>query len=443
MALQNSRTSIDRYAWILASVWTIVAALLLYWNFQTIQKHTHHLAIGEARANFNKDQAFRFWATRHGGVYVPITDHTPANSYLDHIPERDIETPSGKKLTLMNPAYMVRQLNEDYGELFGVYGHITSLNLHRPDNAPDMWEREALLEFERGEKEVSEITTIDGAPYLRLMRPMHTKKGCLKCHGYQGYEVGEIRGGVSVSVPMQKYLDEAQTQKTSAVRSFCGVWGLGLIGLYGLTRRLKKGEQQRVNTLKQTIQMIASTIEKRDHYTAGHQNNVALLAEAISLKMGLPKKQVRGIYFGATIHDIGKIFVPSHILNKASRLSESEFGVIKDHPESGYNVVKDVDFDWPVADMIHQHHERLDGSGYPQGLKGDEIIIEAKILAIADVVDSITSDRPYRNALPVESAIEEIRSGRGVMYDERVVDSAIDLIESGLLDEVHRPGGAD
>lgn len=424
----------NRYSWIFAGVWTVVIAMLLYWNIQMIREHTRNLAINKARANFNKDQAFRFWASKHGGVYVPATEHTPPSPYLEHIPDRDIETPSGKQLTLMNPAYMIRQLNEDFGELFGVHGHITSLLLHRPENMPDEWERAALLQFEQGIKEISEFTTLDGQPYLRLMQPMYTSEGCLKCHSYQGYKIGDVRGGVSVSVPIQNYLNEERRQTQVNIRSFGVVWLLGLLGLYGGSRRLRASELKREKILVQTIEMIIATVEKRDPYTAGHQFKVAALVESIAHDMRLPAQQIEGLRFGATIHDIGKIFVPSLILNQTGKLTEAEFQKIKIHPKSGYDVVNKMDFPWPAAQMIYQHHERLDGSGYPCGIKGDEILLEAKILAVADVIDAMISDRPYRKGLTVEDVLQEITQGRGKLYDEVVVDAAVRLIKLGLLD---------
>lgn len=190
---RNSETRfgvLKRYAWTLVAAWTIVVALLMVWNAHEVRQVAQELAINEGRAHFEQDQAFRLWSTSHGGCYVPTDDRTPPNPYLAHISERDIETPSGKQLTLMNPAYALRQMNEDFEELFGVAGHITSLNPLRPENVADDWERAALEAFEEGETEVREFTEVGGEPQLRLMRPMLTIEGCLKCHAHQGYQVG-------------------------------------------------------------------------------------------------------------------------------------------------------------------------------------------------------------------------------------------------------------
>jgi len=180
-------------------------------------------------------------------------------------------------------------------------------------------------------------------------------------------------------------------------------------------------------SLEQSIQTIAATVESRDPYTAGHQRRVAELATAIAREMELPEEQVQGVHFAAVIHDLGKIHVPAEILSKPGRLSKLEFMLIQTHPQTGYDILKDIKFPWPIAEIILQHHERLDGSGYPQGLKGDQILFEANILAVADVVEAMSSHRPYRAALGVQQAVDEIRRGRGSVYDPSVVDACLKL----------------
>lgn len=183
-----------------------------------------------------------------------------------------------------------------------------------------------------------------------------------------------------------------------------------------------------------TIGAIALTVEKRDPYTAGHQVRVADLATAIGAEIGLDADRIEGLKLGCLIHDIGKIYVPAEILNRPGALSEAEFGMIKSHCQVGYDIIKDVVFPWPVADMVLQHHERRDGSGYPNGLKGDEIILEARILTVADVVEAISAHRPYRPALGIDVALEEILGKRGVWYDEAVVDACVRLVrEKGYV----------
>jgi HD-GYP domain-containing protein (c-di-GMP phosphodiesterase class II) len=179
--------------------------------------------------------------------------------------------------------------------------------------------------------------------------------------------------------------------------------------------------------LEATIGAIAATIETRDPYTAGHQRRVAALAAAIAAEMGLPAPAVEGIHFGALIHDLGKVQVPAEILAKPARLTPLEFELIKTHPRAGYDIVKEIEFPWPVALMVLQHHERLDGSGYPQGLKGDAISLEARILAVADVVEAMSSHRPYRPGLGIEAALKEIEAKRGTWFEPAAVDACLHL----------------
>jgi PAS domain S-box-containing protein len=173
------------------------------------------------------------------------------------------------------------------------------------------------------------------------------------------------------------------------------------------------------------IQAMSLTVEARDPYTSGHQRRVADLARAIAQEMGLTEDQVDGIRMSGAIHDIGKISVPSEILSKPSKLSDLEFSLIKTHPIVGYNILKDIDFPWPIAEITLQHHERINGSGYPKGISGNEILLEAKILAVADVVEAIASHRPYRPAHTIDVALNEIVQNKGILYDPEVVAACL------------------
>ena len=179
--------------------------------------------------------------------------------------------------------------------------------------------------------------------------------------------------------------------------------------------------------LDETVKAVTKIAEMRDPYTAGHQRRVTELALAISREMDLPQEQIEGLNVAGLLHDVGKIAVPSDILNKPGRLSEGEFIVIKSHPQVTYDILKTINFPWPVANIAYQHHERLDGSGYPQGLKGKNICLEAKILSVADVVEAIASHRPYRPALGIDKALEEISKNKGKLYDPDVVDVCLQL----------------
>ena len=198
----------------------------------------------------------------------------------------------------------------------------------------------------------------------------------------------------------------------------------------------KQGEEELANSLENlrrtmgaTVQVIAHVVETRDAYTAGHQRRVADLARSIALEMNLPSHMVEGIRVAGVIHDIGKISVPAEILSKPGELRRKEFELIKDHPETGYEILKDVEFPWPIAEIVLQHHERVDGSGYPRGLKGDGVLLEARIIAVSDVVEAIASHRPYRPSRGIGVALDEIEKNRGTLYDPDVVDACVRLFK--------------
>ncbi len=187
------------------------------------------------------------------------------------------------------------------------------------------------------------------------------------------------------------------------------------------------------------VAAVAKAVEARDPYTAGHQRRVSTLACAIARELGLPEEVIKGIKLGAIIHDIGKIYVPSELLVKPSVLTSIEFEMIKSHTKVGYEILSGIDFPWPIAEMAYQHHERINGSGYPRGLKGDEIILEARVITVADVAEAMMSHRPYRAALGEPSALEEIKSNRGVLYDADVVDCCIKVFDQKFTFEEEVP----
>lgn len=194
-------------------------------------------------------------------------------------------------------------------------------------------------------------------------------------------------------------------------------------------REMAKAEKLIIDSLEQTIGVLSRAIELRDPYTDGHQKRVSLLATAIAEEMGMSANTVTGIRLGSLVHDVGKIRVPAEILSCPRKLSGIEMDIIRTHLQAGYDILAGATFPWPVARMVVEHHERMDGSGYPKGLKGMEICIEARIIAVADVVEAMTSFRPYRPSLGIEAAVDEIRKNRGKLYDQDVVDCCIRVLE--------------
>ena len=241
-----------------------------------------------------------------------------------------------------------------------------------------------------------------------------------------------IYGVMSVSIPAH-FVTEKEEQAL-----FMEIAKDISLGLHSIEMRKKMNEQthelqqnyQRTKrAMDDTIETMSKIVEAKDPYTSGHQKRVSHLAVAISKELNLPQEQVEGIRTASLIHDIGKISIPTEILSKSTVLSDIEFSLIKEHSQIGYDILKSIDFSYPVAEIVLQHHERLNGSGYPNKLKGDKILLEAKIIGIADVVEAMSSHRPYRPALGIDAALEEISKNKGILYDPKVVDACIKLFK--------------
>ncbi len=208
----------------------------------------------------------------------------------------------------------------------------------------------------------------------------------------------------------------------------------GIVGITTDITTIRQAEERYRSALEGTIQTMSKIVELRDPYTAGHQHRASRLAVEIAKEMDLDPERIEGVRVASLLYEIGKINVPSEILNKPGKITEMEYELIQNHPQSAYEILKNIDFPWPVADIVHQHHERMDGSGYPGRLKGDEILLEARILAVADVVEAMCSHRPYRGSLGIEKALEEIENRAGISYDEKVVSVCLNLFrEKGFV----------
>lgn len=248
---------------VLIVAWSLLFTALLVWSYEQHQQTMFDAAYTEAYAHLNKDQAMRLWAIEHKRIYVPESDRARADPYLKHIPERDITTPTGQRLTLINPATIMRQLNEEYGEILGVPARITSLRPLRPGNAPDHWEQSALQALENGAEEFSTFSRIDGKEHLRLMRPMVISENCLHCHGHQGYRIGDVGGGVAVAVPLAPLQDKAVKEFGRDAVRLGFIWVLGLVAIgfggHSLHRRdinLRHGEMRKSAILESALDCI-------------------------------------------------------------------------------------------------------------------------------------------------------------------------------------------
>ena len=238
------------YVWTIAVMWTLVMSASLAWNYIQARQYATEAARIQARATYEKDVIYRRWNSGHGGVYAPVTDTTQPNPYLE-VPYRDITLPSGDLYTLINPAYMTRQVLEIGKETANMYGHITSLNPIRPENVADSWETTALQAFKEGETEVSSLEVMEGEEYLRFMRPLITEQSCLKCHEKQGYKIGDIRGGISVSIPMGPFWNIASKQIQGLTTAHFLLWLCGLASIVLWSRRLSYSQMERDQAQKE------------------------------------------------------------------------------------------------------------------------------------------------------------------------------------------------
>lgn len=252
----------------------------------------------------------------------------------------------------------------------------------------------------------------------------------------------QVLGSLTIYAPEAWAFGE---EETNLLTQLAGNLGYGIEALRNRAERDRKSSenlrQQKIiqDNLESFVKTLSNTLEMRDSYTAWHQRNVGVLAVAIAQELGLPEDTIHGIELAAWVHDIGKISVPAEILTKPTRLTSFERMIVENHAQAGYELLKEVEFSWPIAAMVWQHHERLDGSGYPQGLKGDQILLGSRILAVADVVESMSSDRPYRPALGIDTALREIERGKGSIYDQSVADACIKLFAEKrdvLLDKI-------
>lgn len=262
----NQAQRIRNYAWYFTAAWTLLLLSSAVFSFKNNKETLTKLAQSEARTAIERDILYRSWGSSHGGVYAPVTDKSPPNPYLAHLTERDISTPSGRKLTLINPAYMTRQVYElakGKGTFVGT-GHLTSLNPIRPENTPDPWERKALESFGKGIREVNEMVQVAGQPFMRLMRAFETEQSCLECHASQGYKVGDIRGGLSVTLPVQPLIDATQKQLFGNLAAHGATWLLGLgmagLGTWQLVRR-DRAQKQLEDAQASSLSMLNATLE--------------------------------------------------------------------------------------------------------------------------------------------------------------------------------------
>ena len=287
----SASTSINKHLLLLVIIWTAGVLLSLGLNIYALRESLLTVAQTTAEIAQNKDRIYRRWVSNQGGVYVPVSEMTPPNPYLK-LPDRDITTSHGLSLTLVNPAYMTRQVNEMSMETSGLRGHITSLKPLRPENRPDLWEAETLKAFERGSKEASSVEMISGKEYFRFMRPFVTEQSCLKCHAIQGYKKGDIRGGISVSIPMEPLRAIEKTRIIELTLAHGFLWLFGLIGIGAGTQRLR-----RQTVLREKFEEELLSLSIKDPLTGLHNRRGFLSLAEQQLKLSARNKRGVLLYF--------------------------------------------------------------------------------------------------------------------------------------------------
>ena len=434
--MQTKRKFLFFISNILYISWTVLLITILAIIIHRNYKYAKDIALHEAKTSVNKDLAYRSWVASHGGVYVPVTKRTPPNPYLAHIKNRDFSA-NGRQYTLMNPAYTLSQMMKDYTNLYGVKTHITSKKLLNPKNQPDEWETQALDNIEHSRKQFYELQKIEGKEYLRLMNPLVTKKSCLKCHAFQGYQVGDIRGGVSVAIPMKSFYSDAFKNSLLVSIFFFIIWVLGILGIRLFKKKISDYIDEKELLYEQYIYGLVNVVEKRDTYTAGHSQRVANYAQMIAKEMGFSEQERHIVHRAGMLHDIGKIAIPDSVFLKPTKLTKEEYALIQEHVVISYEMLKDISIFDEIKEAVRDHHEHYDGSGYPRGLLGDETPILAQILMLADSFDAMTTDRIYKGRKSVAEALEEISLLSGKQFNPTVVKAALKALRDVVIDDAH------
>lgn len=333
--------SLKRYEWRLATGWTFVIVVLFVVNVVSNRRQVLETARTQARSIYQRDVIDRHWVAGLGGVYVPITKNTQPNPYMPDYPGRDVTTTTGEKLTLVIPIYLTRLIFDLSAEICNVKGHITSMRPVRPKNRPDKWETSAFVAFARGEKEVSSVEKIGGESYLRLMTPLMTDKECLQCHAKDGYRAGEIRGGISVAVPMQQLWIISWQNIILSTISFAILWLAGLSGIFTGATRLRLTIQQRdkaeqeINTLNQNLSAQTKELENANreleafNYTAAHDlrgplNNIGLYFQAFQQLYGAKLDETCNELLTSGCEEVQRMSQLIDVLLEFSKLSNVE-----------------------------------------------------------------------------------------------------------------------
>jgi diguanylate cyclase (GGDEF)-like protein/putative nucleotidyltransferase with HDIG domain len=269
------------------------------------------------------------------------------------------------------------------------------------------------------------------------MNPLVTKKSCLKCHAFQGYKVGDIRGGVSVAIPMQPLYRDAFKSSLLVAALFFVIWLAGIIIIHYFIKKTYSYLDEQEQMYEQYIYGLVSIVEKRDTYTAGHSTRVANYAELIAKEMGISAEKIHILHRAGMLHDIGKIAIPDSVFLKPSKLTQEEYKLIQEHVIMSFEILNKITLFDDIKEVVRDHHEHYDGSGYPRGLRGDETPILAQILTLADSFDAMTTDRIYKGRKSVAEALEEIQKLSGKQFNPEIVQAALKALKNIAINEIY------
>lgn len=414
---------INRFFLIGMLAWTSLISLAVLSSFYSNNKYAEKLAKNEAISIAKKETLHTLLAGLHKNVNAFVIKDIHADQYILKSLNHDKNSSALIKLTQKDLAYIRLEIMKEYAKLYGSKVHITSTRFLNPENAPDEWEKAALEKMRFTRKSFFEKTKIDEEEYFRYIRPLFAENSCLKCHIDNGYKLNDLIGGVSVSVSVKAYLDDVFSHMF--FHSFIAfiIWLFGLGAIFYIRNKAEEIVKDKIKDYEQNIYSLVDIIENRDSYTAGHTKRVAKYAVLIAKEMGFSKEKIDELYKACMLHDIGKISTPDSILLKPGSLTEREYKIIKEHVTVGYELLKKVDVYKNIAKLVYCHHERYDGSGYPRGLKGEQIPILSQIMSIADSFDAMTTNRVYKIKISAEEAFFELEKCSGKQFNKRVVEA--------------------
>jgi putative nucleotidyltransferase with HDIG domain len=326
---------------------------------------------------------------------------------------------------------------ENYSTLYGEQTRISSLHPLNAANKADAWQSKAInyLNEHPSSEQYNEIKTAGDETYVRMMIPMFTEPSCLKCHDPATNPLGHMRGGIDVMVPLQVFYTLTQSGFFKTLSGLFLIWVTGvamvIVGfrvIESKAEKLRSVEIEKVKNYQNMISLVVDLIDKRDAYTAGHSHRVAQYCEMIARAVYEDEADVNKIKEAATMHDIGKIAIPDSILLKPSHLNDHEYNLIQYHLTAGYELLSRVEIYRDLSEIIRYHHERFDGTGYPQGLSGKQIPLASRIMIIADAFDAMTTDRIYKPHKSVQEALDEIERLKGAQFDPEIADIAITVL---------------